>query len=103
MVYEVIWTDKAVDSYARNMLYLEQAWTQKETDLFLSALQKKLDVISRHPYIGSPRSRKDHNIRSTILNKRVMLMYKIKSRKSQIEILLFWNTWQHPKKIIALR
>jgi hypothetical protein len=35
MVYEVIWTDKAVDSYARNMLYLEQAWTQKETDLFL--------------------------------------------------------------------
>jgi hypothetical protein len=61
-------------------------------------LQKKLEIISRHPHIGSPRSKKDHKIRFTILNKRVMLIYKIKSRKNQIELLLFWNTWQHPKK-----
>jgi len=98
MVYEVVWTLKAVDSYARNMLYLEKVWTQKETSYFLTLLQKKLDVISRHPYIGSPRSKKDPTIRSTILNKRVILIYKVKNRRNQIEILLFWNTWQYPKK-----
>ena len=102
MVYEITWTHKAVDSYARNMLYLEQAWTQKETDLFIALLQKKLEVVSRHPYLGSPRSKKDHNIRFTILNKRVMLVYKVKNRKKQIELLLFWNTYQHPKKINVL-
>jgi plasmid stabilization system protein ParE len=99
MVYEVTWTLKAVDSYARNMLYLEQSWTQREIEIFISALQRKLDVISRHPYVGSARSKKDHNTRFTILNKRVILIYKVKSRNKQIEILLFWNTWQHPKKL----
>ena len=99
MVYEVTWTDKAIDSYARNMLYLEKAWSQKEIQAFITALERKLDAISHHPRIGNPRNKKDLNIRFTILNKRVMLIYKIKSRKKQIELLLFWNTWQHPKKI----
>ena len=99
MVYEITWTDKALDSYTGNIRYLQQEWTKREIDHFISVEQRKLEVIALHPYLGSPRSKKNHNIRFTILNKRVALVYEVKPRKKRIELLLFWNTARHPRKI----
>jgi plasmid stabilization system protein ParE len=99
MVYEIVWTDKAGDSYVSNMRYLEQEWTKKETDRFIQLVERKLKLISLQPFIGSPRNKKNNNIRFTILGKRMALVYHVRSRKKQIELLLFWNTYQHPKKL----
>jgi plasmid stabilization system protein ParE len=99
MVYEIVWTAKALDSYVGNIQYLQQAWTQKEISTFIQIVEKKLEIISSHPYLGSPRNKKSHNIRFTILNKSVSLIYSVKTRKKQIELLLFWNTRQHPGKL----
>ena len=99
MVYEIIWTEKATFTYARNMKYLHEEWPQNVVLQFISLLEKKLEVLSRHPYIGGSRNKKNTNLRFTILHKRVVLVYRVKVRKKQIELLLFWNTYQNPGKL----
>jgi len=99
MVYEIIWTQKAVQSYARNMQYLHEEWPLNVTLKFIGLLKSKLELLTRHPYIGSARNKKDNNLRFTVLHKRVVLVYRVKVRKKQIELLLFWNTYHNPGKL----
>lgn len=99
MVYEIVWTGKAVKSFADNMQYLEENWTEKEMTSFVVAVEKKIAALSKHPDIGKPRNKKYPNIRHIVLHKRVTLIYRVKPRHTRIELLLFWNTYQYPPKL----
>ena len=55
MVYKIVWTLKALDSYVANMQYLEKAWTNKGIRNFAVTVEKKLLVLSKQPGIGSPK------------------------------------------------
>ncbi|HRO47865.1 type II toxin-antitoxin system RelE/ParE family toxin [Agriterribacter sp.] len=99
MVYKVVWTLKALQTYIENMHYLETAWTEKEVKKFAFTVEKKVSVLSKQPGIGSPRNKKQQNIRHTILYKRVSLIYRINSKEKEIELLRFWNTYQNPSKL----
>ena len=101
MVYKIMWTGKALESYVNNMKYLEAAWTEKELKNFIALVEKKLKMLSRQPEIGTPRNKKQPHIRHTVLHKRISLIYRVKSQKKEIELLLFWNTYQHPSKLKA--
>ena len=83
------------------MHYLETAWTNKEVTHFALTVEKKLLAISKQPGIGSPRNKRQHNIRHTVLHKRVSLIYRIKISKKEIELLRFWNTYQNPSRLKA--
>jgi len=97
MVFEVVWTQKALDSYGKNIEYLRREWSEKEVINFIQTVQRKLDILSAHPYIGSSRNKRAYNLRFTILNKRVDLVYQVKPRKKQIDLILFWNTYRECK------
>lgn len=99
MVYKVVWTLKALQTYIENMHYLETAWTEKEVKTFAFTVEKKVSVLSKQPGIGSPRNKKQQNIRHTVLYKRVSLIYRINSKEKEIELLRFWNTYQNPSKL----
>ncbi|PZF71541.1 type II toxin-antitoxin system RelE/ParE family toxin [Taibaiella soli] len=99
MVYEIVWTGKAVESYAHNMQYLEENWTEKEMSGFAGAVEEKLFTLSKHPDIGKPRNKKHPNIRHIVLHKRITLIYRVKPKHKRIELLLFWNTYQFPAKL----
>ena len=101
MVYKIVWTLKALETYLANMLYLETAWTNKEVTRFALLVEKKLLVLSKQPRIGSPRNKQQHNIRHTVLHKRVSLIYRIKTNKKEIELLRFWNNYQNPLRLKA--
>lgn len=101
MVYKIVWTLKALQTYVDNMHYLQTRWTEREAKNFAVTVEKKLLVLSRQPGIGSPRNKKQQNIRHTVLHKRVSLIYRINNRKKEIELLRFWNTYQHPSKLKA--
>ena len=100
MVYKIVWTPKALESYIANMEYFQQVWTEKEVKNFAVIVEKKIALLSQQPYIGTPRSKADLHIRHTVLHKRVSLIYRIKTQKEQIELLLFWNTYQHPSRLL---
>ena len=94
MVYEVVWTLKAAISYGENIEYLRSEWSEKEINNFERLLEKKMLLLSTQPYLGSPKNKKNTNIRSTVLHKRITLIYQINTRKKKIELILFWNTYR---------
>lgn len=99
MVYKVVWTLKAIESYVANMQYLEQAWTEKEIKNFAALVEKKIKILSGQPEIGASRNKKQPHVRHTVLHKRVSLIYRVKPQKKEIELLLFWNTYQNPSRL----
>ena len=99
MVFEIIWTFKALESFENNIRYLEKEWTQKEIRSFISTVEEKLHILSHHPNLGSARNKSNKSIRLTVLHKKVSLIYRVKTRKKQVELLRFWNTMQDPTKL----
>ena len=98
---KINWTSQAWLTYEANINYLERAWTVKEISNFVLLVDKRLTNLSRNPRIGRVRSTKYPNIRSTLVHKRILLIYKHKSLKKEIDLLVFWNTYQNPKKLKA--
>lgn len=99
MVYEIVWTVKAIESFAEHINYLQEYWTEREIKGFITVVEEKIVLLSDRPNIGSPRSKKHPNIRHTVLHKRVSLIYRVKPKQKRIELLLFWNTYRHPGKL----
>ena len=99
MVCKVSWTPKALETYISNIEYLETKWTEREVKKFIADVEKKIKALSGQPGIGSPRNKKQHNIRHTVIHKRVSLIYRYKPVKKEVELLRFWNTYQNPKKL----
>lgn len=99
MVYKVVWTVNALNSYLANMAYLQQVWTEKEVQYFAIAVEKKIDILSRQPHIGAPRNKRNQDLRHTVIHKRISLIYRVRLKKETIELILFWNTYQHPAKL----
>jgi plasmid stabilization system protein ParE len=83
MVYQIIWTLKAVDTYISILDHLETEWTRKEVDQFILAVEKRLFVLTRFPRSGAPRNKRNRNLRFFVVHKRISLIYRInKERKT---------------------
>lgn len=98
MVQKIIWSPLAVQTYVSNIEYLQKEWTQKEIDKFIAATERKLNLLKLQPNIGVI-THKRNDVRKTLIVKRILLIYRYKKRKGEIELLRFFNTWQHPKKM----
>jgi plasmid stabilization system protein ParE len=86
-------------TYEANIDYLTKAWTAKEISNFVMLVDKRLANLSKQPRIGNPRNKRYPNIRATLVHKRVLLIYKHKPLKNEIDLLAFWNTYQNPRKL----
>jgi plasmid stabilization system protein ParE len=98
---KINWTGRAWQSFEANINYLEKAWTAKEISTFVLLTDKKIASLTKHPKIGTPRNKKYPNIRSTLVHKRILLVYLHKPLKNEIDLLVFWNTYQNPRKLKA--
>ncbi len=96
---KINWTNRAWLTYKANITYLEKEWTAKEVSNFVLLVDKRLANLSKHPGIGNPRNKKYPNIRATLVHKRILLLYKYKPQKNEIDLLIFWNTYQNPRKL----
>ena len=102
MPSDIIWMPNAINSYIKIIRYLQTNWTQKEIENFQLLSEEKIRNISNHPHLGIARNYKNPDIRYTLIHKRVALVYRYNQIKNKIELLLFWNTSQNPKKIKKL-
>jgi len=99
MAYEISWTHRAWKTYEANINYLGIAWSDIEIKKFVTTVDKKLINLSIHPHIGTARNKKYPNIRLTLVHKRIALIYRVKPVKKEIQLLVFWNTYQNPLKL----
>lgn len=83
MVSKIVWSSLAVRSYIDNITYLESSWTKKEVSDFISATEKKLKVLIQFPGIGYA-SRQNKYLRKTLIGKRIILIYRYRPGKTQL-------------------
>jgi plasmid stabilization system protein ParE len=95
---EVNWTIAAWISFEENIQYLQTKWTVNEVSNFVISVESKIDKIKKHPKLGSPKNKRQPNLRRTVINKRIVLIYKHFPLQNRIDLLLFWNTFQHPRR-----
>jgi plasmid stabilization system protein ParE len=95
MVYKIIWSPKAKDTYYQILEYLESNWSNKEVNDFVNRTEEVLAFIAANPsqYIKSVKA----DIHKSVLVKQVSLFYRIKP--NIIELLLFWDNRQDPSKL----
>jgi plasmid stabilization system protein ParE len=90
----VIWTLEAEETFDAVIEYLAIKWTEREIVHFVNATNRVIELISEHPRMYRATNRK--NIREALITPHNLLVYKI--YPNRIDLLMFWDTWQNPRK-----
>jgi len=93
----IIWSLRALKSYFIVSDYLQNEWGTTVANKFSEDVERLFLVIKKDPHIFEA-SKKYKNVRKGFLTKHNMMFYRIKPRKKEIEILLFWDNRKDPKK-----
>lgn len=94
--YKIISSPLANTSYLQNIEYLEEELTEKEVIRFIEKVSQVVAVLKVSPQTFQKRH-KDSNIYKITIVKQITLYYQI--NKNTVELLIFWNTYQNPKKL----
>jgi plasmid stabilization system protein ParE len=89
---------EAILTFGNRIEYLKIHWTDKEIRNFENRIKQYLEVLKDEPYIGK-RPGKLKNVYIGVIIKPVSLIYRVKSRTKEIELLLFIDNRQDPKRI----
>lgn len=94
MAYEIVWLPKAEMTFEGIISWLQTNWTDREISNFVARTNVVLDMIRINPklYRGAGKRK----IREVVINKQIILLYRIKSNK--VELLTFFDTRQNPNK-----
>ncbi|GAB1447366.1 hypothetical protein MASR2M44_03590 [Bacteroidota bacterium] len=94
MVKKVIWSNRAKNSFDRVIAYLQKDWTEKEIIKFVNQTSKTIDIIQSG--VVTHRSSGKKEVFEVLITKHNLLIYKVS--KLHYELLVFYDTRQHPKK-----
>ena len=98
MAVTVFWSDQAKKTYADNIEYLKDAWTEKELKKFILRSEYVVLNIEGNPELYSF-SGKSKKIRRVVVNKQITLYYRFYPIKKMVVLLSFWNNYQDSKKL----
>lgn len=97
MVCEIVWSELALQSFLSNIDYLKSKWTEAEVDKFTTATNEILKLLILQPKIGRLTSQRAF-LRKILVSKRIIFIYRFNPSVNPIELVQFFNTWQHPDK-----
>jgi hypothetical protein len=98
MSYFITWSPQAIISFEDRIGYLEIHWTEKEITNFRQRVKEYLEVLKEKPFIGK-KPGKLKNIYIGLIIKQVSLIYRVKVIKKEVELVLFIDNRQDPKRI----
>lgn len=93
----IVWSEKAGETFQRNIDYLKAHWTQAEVDKFISRVFEYLEVLSNEPFIA----RKTYKTKNTyigVIIPHISVVYRVRPRKGLLEIVTFIDNRQSRKK-----
>ncbi len=85
MALKIVWTPQAKKGYLAIVDYLSQEWSEKEVKNFVKQTFKFFDQLSEYPNLLKESKKK--KIRSGPINKHTILVYRVKPRKGEIQLL----------------
>ena len=93
---QIIWTKLAKNDYWKNIEYLEVEWTLQDVYNFMDKVDALIELLLRQNLIFKSTNYK--NVFQVPVTKQITLYYKV-LKNNDIELLMFWNTYQNPKKL----
>jgi plasmid stabilization system protein ParE len=99
MIFKIVWTLTAVNSYHEEIDYIYYKWDLKEVLKFENLVSTEIKRISINPLIGKTNL---NDIYSITISKQTTLFYKIKTDLNLIELLVFWNNQKNPEELNKL-
>lgn len=97
MGIKIVWTPKAIKTFAARIAYLEQHWTEKEILRFTNRVNEYLHTLQTQPEMFRSSTRLKHTHIGVII-KQVSLVYRFKPKSNVMELVAFIDNRQHPKK-----
>jgi plasmid stabilization system protein ParE len=98
MVEKVIWQAKAKSSLKAIVDYLNETFSPDVSEDFIDSVEIKINRICAQPKMGQ-QTDAVRNIYKTVLHRRTVIYYRYRPRKKQIELLVFWQTRQNPRRL----
>lgn len=93
----VIWTQRALKAYFKVADYLQKEWGDTVVKNFADEVDKLISEIKNTPDMFEA-SKKYKYVRKGLVTKHNTLFYRIKPRKKEIELLIFWDNRRDDKK-----
>ncbi|MBB6110450.1 type II toxin-antitoxin system RelE/ParE family toxin [Mucilaginibacter lappiensis] len=97
MGIEIVWTQKAVETFGKRIAYLQEHWTEKEIFNFTARVNEYLETLQTQPLMFRKSVRIKHTHIGVII-KQVSLVYRIKPKSQRIELIAFIDNRQNPRK-----
>lgn len=91
---EIVWTEKADETFDEIVSWIEKRFTQKEVDHFVITTYEVLDNIKELPK-SYPASKTLKRVRKVVIHPHSSLYYRV--QKKEIELLFFWDNRRNPK------
>ncbi|RLD61352.1 MAG: hypothetical protein DRJ05_02820 [Bacteroidetes bacterium] len=92
------WTPTARKTYFSVLDYLYENWTEKEMRSFVDKVEHVLISIKENPFLFES-SVKMKNIRKCTITPQNKLFYRVKPRKKEIHLIMFWDNRRNPIKL----
>ena len=96
MIFDIIWSQPAIDDYWQNIDYLHENWTEQVVQNYINAVDRHLDIISKNPITFNLTEYR--NVRSVLIVKQIRLFYRIPDNNT-VELIRFWNNYQNPERL----
>ncbi|NVK65230.1 MAG: type II toxin-antitoxin system RelE/ParE family toxin [Flavobacteriales bacterium] len=91
---EIVWTEKADETFDEIVSWIEKRFTQKEVDNFVISTYEVLDNLKELPK-SYPASETLKRVRKVVIHPHSSLYYRVQKKK--IELLFFWDNRRNPK------
>lgn len=92
---KIIWSDEAIADYQQNIDYLLKEWSEQVAIEFIEDVEAVIELIKSHPELYPLTDYRE--IRKAVIRKQITLFFK--SKKGEIHLIRFWNTYQDPEKL----
>lgn len=95
MAIKIVWTPQALKGLDEIIQYLEDNWTDKEIEHFISEIDSFISLLEKYPGLLQ-KSGKNPNLYRGPINKHTILTYRFKPRKQVIELVNLRSTRKRP-------
>lgn len=95
---KIVWSKRALTTYFRVADYLKDEWGDAVFYRFSADAKKVIDQISETPNMFEA-SKKYKNVRRGFITEHNTLFYRIKPKKKEIELLVFWDNRSDSRKL----
>lgn len=96
MGFEIVWTKKAIQTFEKRILYLQEHWTDREILNFTAAVNQYLFALKTQPLMFHETSMQKQK-RIGVIIKQVSLIYRVNNQTQIIQLIAFIDNRQNPK------